>query len=166
MTKSAGGMDAAIAETLTKLVTGRRSVSPRDVALTLVTGGEDWRRLLPAIRRVAETLAGEGRIVFLRKGRPVDPAGLKGVYRLAAGPRAPMSDGPMPDGHPSDSSRPDSPQSDSFQSDSPLSAGPLPGGAAPDIPAAGVQDPDVQSPDGPAPAAGSAPGMDGGRAAS
>ena len=161
MTKSAGGMDAAIAETLTALVTGRRSVSPRDVALTLVTDGEDWRRLLPAIRRVAQTLAGEGRIVFLRKGRPVDPAGLKGVYRLAAGPRAPMSDG-----HPSDSSRPDSPQSDSLQSDSPLSAGPLPGGSAPDIPAAGVQDPDVQSPDGPAPAVGSALGMDDGRAAS
>jgi hypothetical protein len=36
------------------------------------------------IRRIAVRLASEGRIVILRKGKPVDPADFKGVYRLGA----------------------------------------------------------------------------------
>jgi hypothetical protein len=36
------------------------------------------------IRRVAVALAEQGRLVILRKGRPVDPRDFKGVYRLAA----------------------------------------------------------------------------------
>ena len=35
------------------------------------------------VRRVAVRLAQEGRIVVLRKGKPVDPTDFKGVYRLA-----------------------------------------------------------------------------------
>jgi hypothetical protein len=36
------------------------------------------------IRRVAVALAEQGRVVILRKGKPVDPRDFKGVYRLAA----------------------------------------------------------------------------------
>jgi hypothetical protein len=35
------------------------------------------------IRRVAVRLMKEGRIVILRKGRPVNPDDFRGVYRLA-----------------------------------------------------------------------------------
>jgi hypothetical protein len=35
------------------------------------------------IRRVAVRLMKEGRVVLLRKGRPVDPDDFRGVYRLA-----------------------------------------------------------------------------------
>ena len=50
-----------------------------------------WRRYLPAVRQQALHLARQGRIVILRKGRPVDPnAPIRGVIRLAPGPaRAP-----------------------------------------------------------------------------
>jgi hypothetical protein len=35
------------------------------------------------VRKVAVRLALEGRIVITRKGKPVDPADFKGVYRLS-----------------------------------------------------------------------------------
>jgi hypothetical protein len=35
------------------------------------------------IRRVAVRLMKQGRVVVLRKGRPVDPDDFRGVYRLA-----------------------------------------------------------------------------------
>jgi hypothetical protein len=60
------------------------TISPTDVARAL--GGvhpEGWGPLMQPIRRVAVRLMKEGRIVILRKGRPVDPDGFKGVYRIA-----------------------------------------------------------------------------------
>jgi len=42
------------------------------------------------IRRVAVRLMKEGRIVILRKGKPVDPNDFRGVYRLGL----PASSGP------------------------------------------------------------------------
>jgi hypothetical protein len=45
---------------------------------------DQWGPLMQPIRRVAVRLAAEGRIVILRKGKPVDPEEFKGVYRLAA----------------------------------------------------------------------------------
>jgi hypothetical protein len=56
-----------------------KSVSPSDVAMAL---GPDWRAKLSAVRRAAIRLAVAGRIEVLRKGRPVDPIGVKGVIRL------------------------------------------------------------------------------------
>jgi hypothetical protein len=41
------------------------------------------------VRRVAVRLMKEGRLVILRKGRPVDPDDFRGVYRLAAPESAP-----------------------------------------------------------------------------
>ena len=43
-----------------------------------------WRRYLPATRQQALHLARAGRLVILRKGKPVDPTKpVKGVIRLA-----------------------------------------------------------------------------------
>lgn len=58
-----------------------RSVSPESVARR--AAGEAWRRALPQVRAAAVGLARAGRLVILRHGRPADPDGFKGVYRLA-----------------------------------------------------------------------------------
>lgn len=60
------------------------SVAPREIAQGLAGPDDDWRRFLPRIRQQAIVLAHNNELVFLRKKKPVDPAGLKGVYRLAA----------------------------------------------------------------------------------
>ncbi len=64
-----------------------RTVSPVEVARALA--GDDparWGRLMQPVRRTAVRLAQEGRLVITRKGRPVDPADFKGVYRLGPPP--------------------------------------------------------------------------------
>ena len=38
---------------------------------------------MPDVRRAAVRLMKQGRLVILRKGRPVDPDDFRGVYRLA-----------------------------------------------------------------------------------
>lgn len=61
-----------------------KTLCPSDVARALA--GSDtaaWGPLMTPIRRVAVRLAQEGRLVILRKGKPVDPADFRGVYRLA-----------------------------------------------------------------------------------
>ena len=64
------------------------SISPTDaaravaVALMPDCGPDAWHPYLAPIRRAAVVLASEGRIEILRKGKPVDPAGAKGVIRL------------------------------------------------------------------------------------
>jgi hypothetical protein len=61
-----------------------KTVCPSEVARSL--GGSDekvWRLLMQPIRRAAITLSDEGRVVIKRKGRPVAPADLKGIYRLS-----------------------------------------------------------------------------------
>ena len=61
-----------------------RTVGPTDVARTLAGDHPDaWAPLMPPIRRAAAKLMKEGRLVILRKGKPVDPDDFKGVYRLA-----------------------------------------------------------------------------------
>lgn len=79
---------AEIEDTLLRLVAEAgpdKTISPADAARIL--GGvhpDQWGPLMQPIRRVAVRLAGEGRIVILRKGKAVDPEDFKGVYRLAA----------------------------------------------------------------------------------
>ncbi len=41
-----------------------------------------WRRYLNAIRQQALSLARSGQLEFTRKGKPVDPNEVKGVFRL------------------------------------------------------------------------------------
>ena len=75
-----------IAATLLRLAAERgpdRTLDPAEAARTL--GGphpDGWGPLMQPIRRVAVDLAREGRLLILRKGKPVDPADFKGVYRL------------------------------------------------------------------------------------
>jgi len=78
---------SAIESTILALAEARGaagSISPSDVAQAL--GGADWRPLLGAVRRAAAALATAGRIDILRKGKPVDPAELRGVVRLRIRP--------------------------------------------------------------------------------
>lgn len=68
-----------------------RSVCPSEVARRFAetrrkpTDPPDlWRRYLAPVRQQAKSLARQGRIVLLRRKRPVDPhAPVKGVIRLA-----------------------------------------------------------------------------------
>jgi len=84
-----------IEATLLKLVTERgpgKTISPTDVARAL--GGDHpdgWGPLMQPVRRAAVRLMKTGRIVLLRKGRPVDPEDFRGVYRIAL---AEMEEGP------------------------------------------------------------------------
>lgn len=61
-----------------------KSISPADVASAV--GGhrpEEWGPLMQPLRRVAVRLMKEGRLVIVRKGKPVDPDDFRGTYRLA-----------------------------------------------------------------------------------
>jgi hypothetical protein len=67
-----------------------KSIDPNEAAKTIAirkagdkpTGPEDWHKWLGEVRRTAVTLAKAGRLVIYRKGKPVDPADFRGVYRL------------------------------------------------------------------------------------
>jgi hypothetical protein len=78
---------AAVEDTILELLQARgseRTIGPMDVARAL--GGDHpdgWGPLMPQVRRAAVRLMKQGRLVILRKGRPVDPDEFRGVYRLA-----------------------------------------------------------------------------------
>ncbi len=79
------GFMASIDETLLRLVEEAgpgRSVDPQAVARA--HDGENWRRVLPQVKAAAVGLARQGRVVILRHGKPVEPEGLKGVWRVRA----------------------------------------------------------------------------------
>ena len=60
-----------------------KTICPSEVARAL--GGphpDGWGPLMVPIRRAAVALAFNGRIVIYRKGKPVDPADFRGVYRI------------------------------------------------------------------------------------
>lgn len=97
-TKTAAHADPVIDAILAALAQAApgRSISPIDVAHALAAGRakdgappppDAWRRYLTPVKQQALHLAREGRIVILRKGKPVDPhAPIKGVIRFAAAP--------------------------------------------------------------------------------
>jgi hypothetical protein len=76
-----------IEEQLLALLSARgpsKTLGPMDVARAI--GGDhpdNWGPLMQPIRRVAVRLMKQGRVVLLRKGRPVDPDDFRGVYRIA-----------------------------------------------------------------------------------
>jgi hypothetical protein len=60
-----------------------KSIDPSEPAKHVAAArGSDWHSLMQPVRRAAVSLAKQGRLVILRKGKPVDPADFKGVYRL------------------------------------------------------------------------------------
>ncbi len=79
-------IEAAIFLVLDQAAEGR-SVTPEAVARTI--DPKDWRRRLAEVRSASMRLAREGRLVITRHGKPVDPDGFKGVYRLKRSPMAP-----------------------------------------------------------------------------
>ena len=76
-------MSSQVEETLLALLSQARnkeSISPNDIAKAL--DAENWQRELPKVRAVIIGLARQGRLEVLRKGKPVSPDGLKGIYRV------------------------------------------------------------------------------------
>jgi hypothetical protein len=98
MGRAQGASDEAIAETLLDLVAARglgKTVCPSEVARAL--GGphpEGWSPLMQPVRRAAVRLMKEGRVLILRKGRPVDPDDFRGIYRLGPVTAPEPSSGP------------------------------------------------------------------------
>ncbi|MCB1417735.1 MAG: DUF3253 domain-containing protein [Notoacmeibacter sp.] len=79
----AAGLSAAILSHAGQLQPGK-SLAPQDVAMALAGKDEkEWSRLMKPLRAAALSLAAEGRVVLLRKGKPVSGEGLKGLYRIA-----------------------------------------------------------------------------------
>lgn len=62
-----------------------KSICPSEVAKDV--DPENWNRQMRAVRAAAVGLARNGRIVILRKGKPVDPDDFRGVYRLSVPPK-------------------------------------------------------------------------------
>jgi len=58
-----------------------KSICPTEAARILDPG--NWRSRLNAVKQGAIRLAHAGKVDILRKGKPVDPANFKGVYRIA-----------------------------------------------------------------------------------
>ena len=76
-------MSQLIEETISALLSQVRddkSISPNDIAKAI--DPINWRRELPKVRGVIIGLARQGRIEVLRKGKPIEPEGFKGIYRI------------------------------------------------------------------------------------
>ena len=76
-------MSRSIEDAILSLLAERgpgKSIDPSEAARAV--DAEGWRRLLPQVRATAVGLARQGRLAILRHGKPVDPEGFKGVYRL------------------------------------------------------------------------------------
>jgi hypothetical protein len=78
--------------TMLALVTERgvgRNLDPTEVARAVAGDRpEGWGPLMQPVRQAAVRLMKQGRIVILRKGRPVDPDDFKGIYRLTLPPES------------------------------------------------------------------------------
>ncbi|WP_182084563.1 DUF3253 domain-containing protein [Aureimonas sp. ME7] len=74
-------------QTMLRMVEERgpdKTVCPSEVARALAGSNEkEWRLLMQPIRQEAVRLAEAGNLVIKRKGKPLAPADLKGIYRLA-----------------------------------------------------------------------------------
>lgn len=61
-----------------------KTFCPSDAARAVSgTHPDHWGPLMVPARRIAVRLAKEGRLVIIRKGKPVDPNDFRGVYRLS-----------------------------------------------------------------------------------
>lgn len=80
MPANPSAVETAILNVLAEHPPGR-TVTPEEVARALASA-DDWHQHLTSVRRAAVKLALDGRLVIYRKGKPVDPADFKGVYRL------------------------------------------------------------------------------------
>jgi len=65
---------------LTAAAGATSSIEPSQAARAV--DNDNWRKHMHEVRAAAVRLAKDGRIVILRKGKPVDPDDFKGVIRL------------------------------------------------------------------------------------
>lgn len=76
-----------IATTILELVRARgpgKTICPSEAARRLAT--ERWHDLMPAVRVAAARLYDAGQVIVTQRGRPVDPATVKGPIRLGLPP--------------------------------------------------------------------------------
>lgn len=76
--------DAEIDEALRALLRARgaaKSICPSEAARAVAP--EDWRSLMKRVKGRAVALEEQGELVFLRKGKVMAGADVKGVYRLS-----------------------------------------------------------------------------------
>jgi len=59
-----------------------KTICPSEAARRAAGDGGDWRCLMGPVRQAAAGLATEGHISIYRKGRPIEPAQMRGVIRL------------------------------------------------------------------------------------
>lgn len=89
--KAAPAVDSDdIADTIVRLCTelGQgKTLCPSEVARALVDNDDQWRDLMPDVRRVAGTLAAQGRIRVSQAGKLVDAASARGPIRLSLAPQ-------------------------------------------------------------------------------
>ena len=84
-----------IAATIDRLLARRgpgKTICPSEVARQLaadegVAEPEQWRALMPAVRRVAGERAAAGDLVITQRGEPVDSATARGPVRIARAKR-------------------------------------------------------------------------------
>lgn len=81
------GLEARATATIRSLLRKRdgSTICPSDVAR--VVGGEQWRDLMPEVRRIAASLAQSGTVVVTQRGEPVVATEAKGPVRIARGER-------------------------------------------------------------------------------
>jgi hypothetical protein len=64
-----------------------KSVCPSEVARALVDNDDQWRDLMPEVRRVTGELVAQGRIRVTQAGKVVDAASARGPIRLSLATR-------------------------------------------------------------------------------
>ncbi len=78
-----------------------KPIGPDAIARAIAGKNEKvWRRLMKPVKDEAVRLAKDGKVILLRKGKPVDPDRLRGLYRIrlrAEGEPMPVYDAPNPD---------------------------------------------------------------------
>jgi Protein of unknown function (DUF3253) len=86
MAVGSSGLSQEIEATILALAARRgpgKTIDPSEVARAIGGSHPDgWGPLMQLVRRIAVRLMKEGRIVILRKGRPIDPDDFRGVYRI------------------------------------------------------------------------------------
>lgn len=80
--------DVRISSTIRALLRHRdgRTICPSDVARVIGGADEQWRALMPDVRRVAATMAAAGEVVVTQKGEAVDVSTARGPVRIAFPP--------------------------------------------------------------------------------
>ena len=72
-------------EIVERLASRRATLCPSEIARDLWP--DAWRHRMEDVRSAARRIAAQGGIVWLQRGRRVDPSRARGPVRLARGPR-------------------------------------------------------------------------------